>query len=86
MYELTAEFMVLLGVNRAFAILIMFQLVCLVIAAPLIIFMAVRLRFHAMHFDVLAADVKEAKREAIRSADRAHESLITINKIIEPKS
>jgi len=39
------------------------------IAAGTIIFISVRLGFHAMHFDVLKADMIEAKKDAKESRD-----------------
>ena len=76
------EFMQLFGVNRAFAILLMFELMCLVIAAPMVLHSAIRLKFHAMHFDVLKNDVKDAKEYARKAESSAMESVKVVHKII----
>ena len=67
--------MQLFGVTRAMAILKMFELMCLVVAAPIVIFNHVRVNFHSMYFDVLKGDVTDAKKDARQSADRADKAV-----------
>ena len=64
METLITEFMLFFGVSKPHAILKMIEWGFLAAAIPTIIFVSVRLGFHAIYFDVLKADMKEAKNDA----------------------
>ncbi len=83
MESLVVEFMTFFGVSRPLAILKMFELFCLMAAAPIVIYNFVRLGFHAMHFDVLKEDVKDAKKHAAMSATQADKAVKTSYEIMD---
>lgn len=83
MENLIVDFIQLFGVTRPMAVFMMFQIVLFFFAAPLVIFLSVRIGFHAMHFDVLKEDVRLAKKDAERAAERAHNAWKETSGLIE---
>lgn len=86
MESLIVELTQFFGVSRSLAIVLMPCFMLLPIAACTIIFISIRLGFHAMHFDVLKADMQEAKKDAKESRELCWRILNRMVDDIESKS
>ena len=82
MEYLIASIMLIFEVNRQLAYLLLLNITSI----PLIIFISVRLFFQSQHFDVLKDDSQYAKKDAARSAEKAHSAAITCHSMMRSSS